>query len=285
MQGSSSNSPAIPAGRRGGGRCRVATVTVAAAVVLAACTASGPASDPGATSPTGRHAGGPTTPTPPTSQPTTPVAVPRGGADCLRPGDAARSVRFGPGRRLGGYLIGSGDRYVVLAHQSMGDSCQMLPLARALASAGFHALAFDFHGTESSALANTDGILAGDVLSALGFCRSLDARSVSLVGASMGGYAVLNAALLARPPVSAVVSLSAPAQWDDPRGRTLDLAPLHTPTQLWAARYDTSFADAARTLARSQPDAQLVIEPGYGHGVELVPAGIRRIVAFLDAHT
>lgn len=282
----SRSSPAISSSRAGGGRCRVATVAMTVAV-LAACSAPGPASDPGTTSPIGRHAGGPRTPTPtpPTSQPTTPVAVPRGGADCLRPGDGARSVRFGPGRSLGGYLIGSGDRYVVLAHQSMGDSCQMLPLARSLASAGFHALAFDFHGTESSAPADTDGILAGDVLSALQFCRSLDARSVSLVGASMGGYAVLNAALLARPPVSAVVSLSAPAQWDDPRGRTLDLAPLHTPTQLWAARYDTSFADAARTLAHSQPDAQLVIEPGYGHGVELVPAGIRRIVAFLDAHT
>ncbi len=193
-------------------------------------------------------------------------------------------MRFGPHSKLGGYLVGSGDRYVVLAHQSSGDSCQLLPLARGLASAGFHALAFDFPGIESSSRASGGPILAVAVLSAVRYCRAQHARSISLVGASMGGYAVLNAALLADPPVSAVVSLSAPGTWDDPQGKPLDISGLDTPTELWAALFDTTFADAARVLARQRPSAELIIVAGYGHGVELVPKALPRIVTFLDSH-
>lgn len=194
-------------------------------------------------------------------------------------------MRFGTDGRLGGYLLGSGDRYVVLAHQSLGDSCQLLPLAQGLAAAGYVALAFDFPGVDSSARARSNRLLALSVLDAVRHCRASGATSVSLVGASMGGYAVLNAALLAKPPVDAVVSLSAPAIWDDPDGKPLDISTLDTPTQLWAARYDTSFAEAAHLLSRERPSAELVIEPGVAHGVQLVPDALRRVVAFLDAHT
>ncbi len=247
---------------------------VALAIVLTGCSSTD-SGQPAPTSPTVARE----------STSTTPAPVPRPGADCLRAADEAQQVRFGPHSGLGGYLVGSGDRYVVLAHQSAGDSCQMLPLARGLAAAGYHALAFDFPGTESSSQASGGRILAASVLSAVDLCRARHARSVSLVGASMGGYAVLNAALLADPPVSDVVSLSAPNAWDDPDGKPLDISALETPAQLWAARYDTSFADAARVFGRQLPSAQLIVAAGYGHGVELVPSALKRIVAFLDAHT
>lgn len=262
---------------------RVAIAAAAASTVLAAC-GSGDSGEPAAvrhSTPTQHAHPSPTAPTSPTASATTP---PEPGADCLRPADSARAVHFGTEGRLGGYLMGSGDRYVVLAHQSLGDSCQLLPLARGLASAGYAALAFDFPGTDSSAKARSNRLLALSVLDAVRYCRAHSATSVSLVGASMGGYAVLNAALLAKPPVDAVVSLSAPDVWDDPDGKPLDISALRTPTQLWAARYDTSFAEAAHQLSREQPAAELIIEPGVSHGVQLVPDALRRVVAFLDTH-
>lgn len=196
--------------------------------------------------------------------------------DCLTPRDAAQLVHFGPGHARTGYVLGTGVRYVVLAHQSSGDACQMLPLARGLAAAGYRPLAFDFTAETTV----TDG-----VLEAVRYCRSRHAASLALVGASMGGYAVLSAALLATPPVEAVVSLSAPAVWDDPEGDPVDIASLDVPVQLWAARYDSSLATDAKRLAHAQPASQLFIEPGSGHGVQLVPQALPRIVTFLNAHT
>lgn len=194
-------------------------------------------------------------------------------------------VYFGPRAGLGGYLLGSGHRYVVLAHQLDGDSCQMLPLARRLAAAGFRAFAFDDAGVGSSRPGPLDGYqLSDDVLAAVAWARTHDATSVSLVGASMGGYGVLDAALRARPAVDAVVSLSGPSAWDDPRGRLLDISGLVVPTQLWASRQDPGFGEAARRFARQDGAAELHLEPGAAHGVDLVPAAFSRISGFLDAH-
>lgn len=222
--------------------------------------------------------------TPSTSAPTT-AQVPAPGARCLRPTDHADVVRFGPDATLGGFLLGHGGRFVVLVHQSDGDACQMLPLARLLAAAGFRPLAFDVAGSESSGNASTDHhLLADDVLAAVKLCRSRRPSSMQLVGASMGGYGVLAAALVARPRVDAVVSLSAPNAWDDPQGALLDISHLATPVQLWDSALDTGFVEAARLFAREDPAAQLHIVPGSAHGVELLPKAFPAIRAFLDAH-
>ncbi|MEJ7628230.1 MAG: alpha/beta fold hydrolase [Nocardioidaceae bacterium] len=221
----------------------------------------------------------------PTTDAPTDTTPPRPGAPCLQPSDHARLVRFGPRQGLGGYAVGTGARYVVLAHQSDGDSCQMLPLALRLAAAGYHAFAFDGAGVESSTAVVGDGRrVADDVLSAVAWCRARGAESVALVGASKGGYGVLSAALLARRPVDAVVSLSAPSVWDDPQGKPLDIAAMASPTQLWASRYDTTFFEAAKGFARDDPAAELHIAPGIAHGVQLVSPAFGRIRGFLDAH-
>lgn len=222
----------------------------------------------------------------PTAGPTTRSSRAQPGSSCLEPSDHARLVRFGPRHGLGGYAVGSGERYVVLAHQSDGDSCQMLPLARLLVAAGYQAFAFDSTGIESSRGAGLEGRrVADDVLAAVAWCRARGAASVALVGASKGGYGVLQAALLARRPVDAVVSLSAPSVWDDPSGRPLNITDMTSPTQLWASRFDTTFFEAAKGFAKDDPDAELHVASGISHGVQLVPSAFGRIRAFLDAHT
>ena|ERR1035438_5290950 len=88
-------------------------------------------------------------------------------------------------------MYGKGDRAVVLAHggrfnkESWGDQ------ARAMAAAGFRVLAIDLRG-EGKSRGGTEGSSAEegrrfDVLGAVHYLRKTGARSVSVVGASMGG--------------------------------------------------------------------------------------------------
>lgn len=265
-----------------GGRRGLALVVVVATMSLVGCGADGP----GRQSVSSSRDEQPSPSTPGSEPVRTTSARLEAGSYCLRPADEARTVRFGPHRSLGGYMLGSGGRYVVLAHQLGGDSCQLLDLARRLAAAGYRPLAFDFPGVGSSVNASTNGVLALAVLSAARFClQEGKAQSVSLIGASMGGYAVLDAALRGHLPLAAVVSLSAPGLWDDPQGHPLDIASLDIPVQLWDSRWDTGFVDSARSFAKQDAAAELHIEPGSGHGVQLVAAAFARIRAFLDSAT
>ena len=86
-------------------------------------------------------------------------------------------------------VYGKGDRGVVLAHggRFMKESWEK----QALAEAGFRSLAFDFRG-EGKSRGGTQTLPPDegrrlDVLAAVRYLRKTGARSVSVVGASMGG--------------------------------------------------------------------------------------------------
>src|SRR5262249_15548358 len=116
------------------------------------------------------------------------------------------------GTRLVGYELGRGPRGVVLAHMYGGDACQWSDYAPALAKSGYHVLAFDFHGYGLSPAGPREHDI--DVRAAAAELRALGAKRVVLIGASMGGTAVLSAASGLTPPPAAVVSLSGPAAFD-----------------------------------------------------------------------
>jgi len=208
--------------------------------------------------------------------PTTEAGPPRAGDACLRPADDASQVRFGPSAAIRGFLLGTGDRWVVLGHQSDGSSCQMLPLARQLAPSGYRVLALDFSGHGSSLPAKArQRVLADDLIDAVAYARAHGARSVALVGASMGGYASLGAALRLGDDVQAVVSLSAPSLYSD-GGDTVNIRGLATPTLLYVGRDDISFVYPNRAFARQDPGAELHVLPTSSHGVNLVDAAVLR---------
>lgn len=207
---------------------------------------------------------------------------------CLMSSERARTVRFraSDGTRLAGVLLGQGSKGVVLAHQLGGDLCQWLPYARVLAGAGFRALAFDFRGYGSSAPVAANVLLDRDVAGAAAELRRRGVRNVFLIGASMGGTAVLGAAPAIRPRVTGVVDLSGPVSI----GGVDALAAvrrLRSPALFVAARFDRSFAASTRLLHRAaaSPKKQLVITGGTEHGVDLltVAAVRRRVLTFLRA--
>ncbi|WP_144125477.1 alpha/beta fold hydrolase [Catellatospora sichuanensis] len=245
---------------------RLALLAAAAAVALAGCSGGDPVPAP---SPTGLNAG----------------------AACELPA-GARQTRFGEhGADLGGVIVGSGKTGIVLAHQNGGDVCQWAPYAIELAGQGYRVLAFDFGGFGVST--SGDAGNPQQVAAAAATLRADGATGIVLVGASMGGTAVLAAAPTVTPAPLAVVALSAPSVFG---ANALDAAPKLTMPVFYAAgEFESSFADSARELHGLTPKTtakELLIVPTDWHGVYLLTPGgsaatdtVRaKLAEFLKAH-
>jgi pimeloyl-ACP methyl ester carboxylesterase len=105
-------------------------------------------------------------------------------------------------------VYGEGDRVVVLAHGGPFNKESWEKQARTLVGAGFRVLALDFRGYGKSRGPGDsdpeDGPLQLDVLAAVRYLRaaggkSSGAKSVSIVGGSMGGGAAGDASIASRP--------------------------------------------------------------------------------------
>jgi dienelactone hydrolase len=109
---------------------------------------------------------------------------------------------------------------------------------------------------------------------------------VFLVGASLGGSAVLTAGATVKPQVDGVVSVSGAADFV----RALDTVPrLRAPVLYLAGKYDPQFADDAGRLyaATGSSDKTLKILPRGEHGTELVDSspGARSLIeSFIRSH-
>jgi pimeloyl-ACP methyl ester carboxylesterase len=100
-------------------------------------------------------------------------------------------------------LYGGGDRGVVLAHGGRFEKSSWEPQTRVLVKAGFRALAIDLRGfgqsKEGPESARSDYGSPLDVLAAVRYLREKGAKTVSVVGASMGGDAAEGAVSEAEP--------------------------------------------------------------------------------------
>jgi pimeloyl-ACP methyl ester carboxylesterase len=204
----------------------------------------------------------------------------------------AAEIRFkaADGTRLAGYRLGRGKTAVVLAHQTRADACQWSSYARRLAGRGYLVIAFDFRGYGDS---QTRGFrassrLSADVVAAARAARQRGAEKVFAIGASMGGTAVVAAGAYARPHLSGVISLSAPASFGVVSA--INAAPkLTVPALYVAGQFDADFpADAQRLYdATASTDKAIHILPVGQHGVDFVRsnAGARGLIeAFIRSH-
>jgi pimeloyl-ACP methyl ester carboxylesterase len=100
-------------------------------------------------------------------------------------------------------LYGSGRRGVVLVHGGRLTKDSWAPQARVLVEAGFRVLAIDMRGfgqsKEGPPKLNPGAGSPLDVLAAVRYLRTHGARTVSIVGASMGADAAAGASIEARP--------------------------------------------------------------------------------------
>jgi pimeloyl-ACP methyl ester carboxylesterase len=119
-------------------------------------------------------------------------------------------VLRGPGTdRLAALSVGTGRVAVILAHQVSGSLCQWWPYGRTLAAAGLRVVAFDFDGCGASPAG--DHNYPGEVVAAARWARRAGARKIILMGASMGGTAVMVAAAHLGASVTGVIDFSGPA--------------------------------------------------------------------------
>ena len=113
-------------------------------------------------------------------------------AEAAPPQVSPRAVTFATqdGGIVYANVYGGGERGVVLAHGGQFNKESWEPQAQILVNAGFRVLAFDFRGYGESRGPHDSKSDEGrrfDVLAATAYLRTAGAKSVAVVGASMGG--------------------------------------------------------------------------------------------------
>jgi dienelactone hydrolase len=220
----------------------------------------------------------------------------------------ATLVRFqaADGTSLNGVLVGSGPAGVVLAHQYPSDLCGFWPFADYLAKRGLRAFAIDLRcfGRSACPEGEARGRVVDDLDAAVAELRRRGVTRVGLVGASMGGAAVLIAGTRVQPPVAAVVSLSGEPDPTSlvggiPLNAGTAVKQLTVPTMFVVATHD-NYVSVAETRAMYRAvktgDKRLEVLSGDfdgGHGWQLLndPASgqfgpvAAKVAAFLTAHT
>ena len=199
-----------------------------------------------------------------------------------RCGDAAvtaHAIRFrtSDGVGLAGAVIGSGPVGAVLIHEYPRDLCGWWLYVRYLSRHGVRALLFDLRCFGRSACPGGRGHAVDDVAAAVAELRRRGARTVALVGASMGGAIAVVAAARLHP--AALVDLSGELDTTaltpgiDANARAA--APGVTAPALFAVARGDRYVSPAdmRTLARrvrSRTRRVIVLPAIAGHGWDLL---------------
>jgi dienelactone hydrolase len=182
------------------------------------------------------------------------------------------TFRAADGLRLAGHRFGRGETAVVFAHEARGGACQWIPFARSLARRGYLTIAFDFRGYGSSQTPKrgASSRQPADVIAAAKLSRRLGAKKVVVVGASMGGTAVVVAAANARTVVNGVISVSAPATFGRMNAEAAARR-LQMPALYLVGAGDEGMVEHSRVLyeATSSADKRLEILDSPQHGVYL----------------
>jgi len=205
---------------------------------------------------------------------------------------AQRTVSFPTqdGGLVFGDLYGKGERAVVLAHGGRFNKESWEKQATVLAHAGFRVLAIDFRGYgQSKGPGQADPLSAPlhlDVLAGVHYLRKHGAKTVSVVGGSMGGSAAGDASILSNPgEIHRLVLLGA--------APNLPAEKLKAPVLFIVARDDAS-GDALRLPGiraqynKAPQPKELIVLDGSAHAQYLFQTDqadrvMREILRFLSA--
>jgi len=187
-------------------------------------------------------------------------------------------------------VYGFGDKAVVLAHGGQFNKESWHKQALVFVQHGYRVLALDFRGYgKSLGPADKDPMDAPlylDVLAAVRYLHARGAKSVSVVGGSMGGSAAGDASIASRPgEIARIVMLgSAP---NGPADK------LKSPALFIVARHDASAGGPRlpaiqKQFARAPQPKKLVILDGSAHaqflfGTSQGDRAMREILRFLAA--
>ena len=164
-------------------------------------------------------------------------------------------------------LYGTADRAVLLVHGGRFTKESWTPQAPALVAAGFEVLAIDLrsHGQSHGpgGVDPSDAQLALDVLASVRYLHAHGAKTVSIVGGSMGGAAAGDASIASHPgEIDRIVMLGA--------APNLPADKLKSPSLFIVARDDTSGDGPRLPAIRSQYEKapqpkKLIVLEGSAH--------------------
>jgi pimeloyl-ACP methyl ester carboxylesterase len=193
------------------------------------------------------------------------------------------------GGQIRGDLYGSGSRGLVLAHGGRFNKESWAAQAPVFANVGFTVLAINFRGDRvnpdgSPSAEGSDADNAADVLAAVRYLHGIGVKNVSAVGGSLGGDAVGEADVQARPGEIDRVVFLASSGGDEPerlKGRKLFIV----------ARGDVG-PDGPRIkaiqehYARAPQPKKLIVVEGTAHAQYLFPTEqgpqvLREILRFM----
>ena len=168
-------------------------------------------------------------------------------------------------------LYGSSERGVLLAHGGRWTKESWAKQAPVLVNAGFEVLAIDFRGRGKShgpgGMEASDPQLEMDVIAAVRFLHAHGAKSVSIVGSSMGGAAAGDAAIDSKPgEIDRIVMLGA--------APNLPAEKLKSPALFIVAREDANMEGLRLPRIQQQYDKapepkKLVVLEGSAHAQAL----------------
>ena len=188
-------------------------------------------------------------------------------------------------------VYGAGDRAVLLLHGGRRTKGDWKPQAETIARAGFRVMAIDFRAWAQPAGGGDEGCgydagcLAKDVLAAVRYLRASGAKTVSLVGGSLGGGAAAQASFEAAPGDVDRIALLAPMAIDHPER-------VSTRMLVIVARDDASgsgprLPEIRAQFERATGPKELVVVDGSAHAQFLFEspqgdAAMKAILRFLE---
>jgi dienelactone hydrolase len=185
---------------------------------------------------------------------------------------------------LSGRLYGAGTRGVILSNEGDNVSGHWTSIAERLATAGYLTLTYDYHPPASADTSSSEALL--DLRGAVVFMRAHHVTSLALIGSSLGGLVSLKEA--SQEPVSVVVAISAPIEWEDVRLSEGDLARLTAPKLFVTSEENEPFTSDTRRMYDLTPTPKdLQVYPGRLHGIQLFDAAasgdlLPKLLSFLD---
>jgi len=171
-------------------------------------------------------------------------------------------------------------RAVVLCHGQSWDATGWRDIAPLFVELGIPAIAINFRGYDGSTGKTTFESVVVDVAAAKSYLRERGAAEIALVGASMGGYAVLASSF--ERDIECVVSVSSPVEaLDDALARRV------TGRKLFICADEDSYGAAphvARAFGAAASPKMLVMHGGKEHsaGMFHAPYGPSVLQTILD---
>jgi len=168
-----------------------------------------------------------------------------------------------------GRIFGIGKNGLILAHMYPADQESWEDFALLLSQKGYRVLTFNFRGYGKSGGERQISLIYKDVLAAYEFFKKEGVEDIILIGASMGGTAVLKVA--AQKDVNGVISMSGPLNWKQ-MGLSAEeeIKLIEEPKLFIASEGDSSAKNSANLMYElSDEPKQIEIYPGSEHGTNM----------------